>query len=195
MFKIEKYILVLVVALSLMLPFAALAQDTEVPAEPTAAETVAPTAEPTPIIVEPPPPDPVTEEPGDPPATTPENLLGQLFAVLKDGTYMVWAAAGVLVIVGMIKTIASAAGWVIEGNTAIIITLVVQVLIWITYSIANAAGQGAAYQEWYNRVIDFIRALLPLAGAIFVANWGYHKAAAQNTPIVGFKAKPKTKAA
>ncbi len=183
MFKIEKYILVLVLALTLMLPFAALAQDVEA------------TPEPTPIIVQPPPPDPVTEEPGDPPATTPENLLGQLFAVLKDGTYMVWAAAGVLVIVGMIKTIASAAGWVIEGNTAVFITLVVQVLIWITYSIANAAGQGAAYQEWYNRVIDFIRALLPLAGAIFVANWGYHKAARQNTPIVGFKAKPKTSAA
>jgi len=192
MFKIEKWILALVIILALMLPFAALAQDTPTEPAPTE-EVVTPTVEP--IIVEPPPPDPVVEEPGDPDATTPENLLGQIFALLKDGTYMVWAAAGVLVIVGLIKTLASAAGIVIEGNTAIFITLVVQVIIWLLYSVANSFGQGEAFQEWYNRVIDLIRALLPLAGAIFVANWGYHKAAAAKTPIVGFKAVKKDKAA
>lgn len=151
------------------------------------------TPAPTPVIVEPPPPDPVEEEPGDPPATTPENLLGQLFALLKDGTYIVWAAAGVLVIVGLFKIVAQAAGWTITGNTAIFIALVVQVLVWLTYSIANAAGQGAAYQEWYNRVIDFIRGLLPLAGSILAANWGYGKAKALNTPVIGYKPKAKVK--
>lgn len=174
-------------ALCVVFPFAVYGQDTPTPDAATLEPTIAPTS----VIVEPPPPVPVVEEPGDPPAVSPENLLGQLFSLLKDGTYMLWAAAGVLVIVGLIKTLASAAGFVIEGNVAVIITLVVQVLIWITYSIANAAGAGAVYQEWYNRVIDFIRALLPLAGAVFVANWGYHKAAKQNTPIVGFKAGAK----
>jgi hypothetical protein len=193
MFHIEKWILALVIILAMMLPFAALAQDTATEPAPTEETVVTSTVEP--IIVEPPPPDPVTEEPGDPPATSPENLLGQLFSLLKDSTYMVWAAAGVLVIVGLIKTLASTAGIVVEGSAAVIITLIVQVLIWLTYSIANAAGQGAAYQEWYNRVIDFVRALLPLAGAIYVANWGYHKAAAAKTPIVGFKAVKKDKAA
>lgn len=186
----KRYLLIVLLTLSIGLPVLS-AQDTPEPVPTVEMATAEPTITPTPVIVEEPPPNPVVEDPGDPPAVSPENLLGQLFALLKDSTYMIWAAAGVLVIVGLIKTLASAAGIVIEDNVAVIITLAVQVLIWITYSIANAAGQGAAYQEWYNRVIDFIRALLPLAGAIFVANWGYHKAAAQNAPIVGFKATKK----
>lgn len=185
-----RLLLIVSLILLLALPLAAFAQDVTVEPSPTLEDVVTATPSPTPVIVEPPPPDPVVEEPGDPDATTPENLLGQIFALLKDGTYMVWAAAGVLVIVGLIKVVAAAAGVVIQDAWAVLLTLVVQVAIWLVYSIANAAGQGAVFQEWYNRVIDFVRALLPLVGAILVANYGYHKAAAQNAPIVGFKAKP-----
>jgi len=186
MFQIEKWILVLVVILALMLPFAALAQDTPTEPAPTE-EVVTPTVEP--IIVEPPPPDPVTEEPGDPPATSPENLLGQLFALLKDATFIAWAAAGTVVIVGLIKVIASAAGVAITGNSAIAVTLVVQVIIWLTYSIANYFGQGEAFKTWFLYLADVARSLLPLAGAIFAGHVLYQQAAKRNVPILGYSKK------
>lgn len=167
---------------------AALAQDTPTPDTATVS-LVTPTAEP--VLVEPPPPDPVVEEPGDPPATTPENLLGQIFALLKDGTYIVWAAAGVVVIVGLLKILAGAAGWVITGNTAVFITLVVQVLIWLVYAIANYFGQGEAFKAWYLQIVDVLRSLLPLVGSIFAGHVLYTQSAKRSVPVLGYKPKPK----
>lgn len=152
------------------------------------------TATPAPVVVEAPPPDPVTEEPGDPPATTPENLLGQLFALLKDSTYMVWAAAGVVVIVGLIKVLASGINHPIQGNAAITLTLIVQVVIWLGWAIANYFGEGESFKLWYLRGVDVIRALLPLAGAIFTGQIFYQQAAKHNVPILGYKVKPRTPA-
>lgn len=169
--------------LNVAFPVSIFAQDTPTPD--TATVTLAtPTTEP--VIVEPPPPDPVVEEPGDPPATTPENLLGQIFQLLKDSTYMVWAAAGVIIIVGAIKTVAGAVGIAIEGNSAIFLTLVVQVLIWLAYAVANYFNQGEAFQAWYLKIIDVIRSLLPLFGAIFLGHLGYQAAAKRNVPIAGY---------
>ena len=181
MFKIESWIVVLVLILAFMLPFAALAQET--------------TPEPTPVIVESPPPDPVTETPGDPPATTPETLLGQLYSVLKDFTYIAWAAAGVVVIVGLLKIVLSVAGVSLTGNAAILLTLVVQVLIWLAYSVANYFGQGETFQAWYLNVVDVFRSLLPLAGALFAGHVLYTKAQAAGVPVLGFKPAPKLKPA
>lgn len=157
----------------------------------TATALAEPTITPTPVIVQPPPPDPVTEEPGDPPATTPENLLGQLFSLLKDATFIVWAAAGVIVIVGAIKTVLGAIGIRIEGNLAVIITLIVQVLIWLGYTVANYVGQGETFKAFYLQVVDVIRSLLPLFGAIFLGHIGYQAAAARKIPVLGYKAPPK----
>jgi len=178
MFKIENWIVVLVLILALLLPVAVLAQEA--------------TPEPTPVIVESPPPDEVTEEPGDPPATTPENLLGQLFALLKDGTYMVWAAAGVLIFTGLFKIGARMLGFVIEGNAAILLALVIQVLIWIGYSIANYLGQGEAFKTNYLVLADIARSLLPLAGSIALGHFGYQAFKAQGTPVLGYKPRAKT---
>ena len=169
--------------LNVVFPFSVFAQDSTA-VFPTEESFATPT--PDPVIVEPPPPDPVVEEPGDPPATTPENLLGQLFQLLKDGTYMVWAAAGVIVIVGAIKTVLGAVGIAVEGNSAIFLTLVVQVLIWLAYAVANYFNQGEAFQAWYSKIIDVIRSLLPLFGAIFLGHLGYRAAAKRNVPIAGY---------
>jgi len=175
--------------LNVVFPLGVFAQDTPTPdtiGDPVVVDVTTPTPEPTSVIVEPPPPDPVVEEPGDPPATTPENLLGQLFQLLKDGTYMIWAAAGVIIIVGAIKTVAGAVGISIEGNGAIFLTLVVQVLIWLAYAVANYFNQGEAFQAWYLKIIDVIRSLLPLFGAIFLGHLGYRAAAKRNVPIAGY---------
>jgi len=149
--------------------------------------TIEPTITPTPVIIADEPPNPIpTDDPTEPPATTPETLLGQLFALLKDGTYMLWAAAGVIVIVGAIKTLAGAVGIPIAGNSAIFVTLVVQVLIWLGYAVANYFGQGEAFKAWYQYVTDAIRSLLPLFGAIFLGHIGFQAAAKRNVPILGY---------
>lgn len=149
--------------------------------------TIEPTLTPTPVIVQDPPPNPIpTDDPTEPPATTPETLLGQLYALLKDGTYMLWAAAGVVVIVGALKTLGSVIGLRIEGNGAVILTLIVQVLIWLGYAAANYFGQGETFKAWYLQIVDAVRSLLPLFGAIFLGHIGFQAAAARNVPVIGY---------
>lgn len=190
MFK--KWFVLFIIMIFLMLPLLALAQDSVPTVEgPVVVDVTTPTAEP--VIVEPPPPDPVVEEPGDPPATTPENLLGQLFALLKDATYMVWAAAGVIVIVGAVKTVLGALGVNVQDNGAILLTLVVQVLIWLGYAVANYFGQGETFKAWYTQIVDVIRSLLPLFGAIFLGHLGYQAASKRDVPILGYYFKPDRK--
>lgn len=156
------------------------------------AATLEPTITPTPVIVEEPPPNPISDdEPAELPVTTPETLLGQLFSLLKDGTYIAWAAAGVVVIVGLLKIIASVLGVTVTGNAAIVLTLIIQVLVWLGYAIANYLNQGEAFKTGYLVVVDIARSLLPLAGAIFTGHLLYQQAAKRNVPIMGYYPKPK----
>lgn len=177
----------LVFSIALSLP--ALAQEsTEQPTLEFVTSTPAPTVEPTPVIVEPPPPNPIPDDPTEPPATTPETLLGQLYALLKDGTYIVWAAAGVLVIVGAIKSLLGIFGINIVNSAAALLALGVQVAIWLGYAVANYFGQGDTFKATYLQVIDVIRALLPLAGSIFLGHVFYKAAAKREVPVIGFRA-------
>lgn len=193
MFNLKRLALVFVLVFTLALPFIVMAQELTLEPSPTAEGTLEPTpsATPTPVIVEPPPPNPIPDDPNDPPVTTPENLLGQLYSLLKDATFMAWAAAGVIVIVGLIKIVASVAGYAIEGNVAVVITLIVQVLIWLGYAITNYFGQGEAFRAWYLALVDVARSLLPLFGAIFLGHIGYQQAAKRGVPVLGFYPKAK----
>jgi len=192
MSPLSRVVFIVALLLAVAVPTLVLAQDVTLEPTQEALVTNTPSPTPTPVIVEPPPPDPVEEEPGDPPATTPENLLGQLFALLKDSTYIVWAAAGVLLIVGLIKIALNAVGITVQDNAAILLTLIVQVIVWLGYAVANYFGQGAVFQEWYLRIADVLRSLLPLAGAIFAGHVGYQAAKKRGVPILGYKPKPKT---
>lgn len=187
MTRLYRLIVPAMIVFSMALPFVAVMQDD---ATPTVEVTLAPTVEPTPVIVEPPPPNPIPEDPTEPPATTPETLLGQLFALLKDGTYIVWAAAGVLIIVGALKTVFGLFGIGIANGAAVLLTLVVQVLVWLGYAIANYFGQGDTFKATYLQVMDVLRALLPLAGSIFLGHVGYQAARKRNVPILGYKFVP-----
>ncbi len=160
--------------------------------DPVIVDVTTPTPTPVVVVDEPPNPIPV-DDPTEPPATTPETLLGQLFALLKDATYMVWAAAGVIVIVGALKTVLSALGVLIADNTAIVITLIVQVLIWLAYAAANYFNQGEVFKAWYLQIVDVIRSLLPLFGAIFLGHIGFQAAAKRKVPVLGYNVQIKAK--
>jgi hypothetical protein len=183
--RIKTYLLLIVIVLMLTLAIPTFAQD--VTDEPAPTQEVV-TPAPTPVIVEPPPPNPIPDDPTEPPATTPETLLGQLYTLLKDGTYIIWAAAGVVVIVGLIKVLASAVGIQISGSGAMLLTLVVQVVIWLAYATANYFGQGDAFKAWYLQVVDVLRALLPLAGSIFAGQIFYKQSVKRAVPVLGFRA-------
>lgn len=142
-----------------------------------------------PVVIVDPAPEPIPDDPTEPPVTQPETLLGQFFSILKDGTYIAWAAAGVVVIVGAIKLLASLIGVNITGNGAILLTLTVQVLVWVLYATANYFGQGDAAKALYLQLVDVIRSLLPLAGSIFAGHVFYQAAAKREIPVLGFRAK------
>lgn len=190
-FRIRWVALLLAVVTFTLSTGAALAQaDTPTPdfatIEPTATIT------PTPVIVEQPPPNPIPDDiPDELPVTTPETLLGQLYSLLKDATYMVWAAAGVIVIVGFIKVLAAGAGFTLTGGGAVALTLAIQVLIWAGYAIANYFNQGEAFKVWYLYIVDAVRSLAPLFGAIFLGHVGFKAAQARGVPVAGYSAPKK----
>jgi hypothetical protein len=165
----------LIVLLLFAVPLALLAQDTPTP-EATATDP-APTE--TPVPEEPPPVEPPPEET---PVTTPSELLGQLFALLKDATYIAWASAGVVVVVGLLKMI-----FQFSGTTAVLVTLVVQVLVWLGYAFANYFGAGEAFQKDYLILVDIFRSLLPLVGSIFAGHVIYKVAAKRSVPVLGYR--------
>lgn len=127
-------------------------------------------------------PPPVEEPPEETPVTPPEELLGLLFSLIKDATYIVWASAGVVVIVGLLKTV-----FKFSGSTAVLVTLVVQVAVWLGYAIANYFGAGEVFQKNYLILVDIGRSLLPLAGAIFGSRMLYNAAAQRSVPVLGFR--------
>ncbi len=158
----------------------------------TATPDFTPTAEATEVVT-PAPTDvpPIEEPPEDTPVTEPQTLLGQIYALLADGTYILWAAAGVVIIVGLIKVVANAIGIKIEGQGAVLLTLVIQVLVWLGYAIANYFGQGETFQKNYLILVDIGRSLLPLAGSIFAGQVFYKAAAKRDTPVLGFSVNRK----
>lgn len=174
--------LIMLVMLVALLPALMLAQD--VTDEPTLVATD-PAPEPTLVVtVEPTenPPPPVEEPPEDTPVTEPQELLGLLFSLLKDATFIAWAAPGVVVVVGLAKTV-----FKFEGSLAVLITLVVQVAVWLGYAIANYFGAGETFQKGYLIFVDIGRSLLPLAGSIFVGQVIYRASAKRDVPVLGYR--------
>lgn len=185
------FLIVAVLLFAALLPPAIAQEVTETPtAEVTEPALETPTAEPTAL----PTPEPPVEPPEELPPTPPEDVLSRLLALLDNATYIVWAAAGVVIITGAIKTLAYLAGIRIEGVGAALLALAVQVIIWILYSIANALGAGEAFRTQYEIVVEVIRSLLPLVGSIFGGHVLYQAAASRRVPVLGFYPPPKYKA-
>lgn len=183
-------VLIMLVMLVAMLPVLMLAQD--VTNEPTQEFATDPAPEPTLVVTEQPteePPPPVEEPPEDTPVTEPQELLGLLFSLLKDATYVAWASAGVVVVVGLLKSI-----FQFSGTVAVLVTLVVQVAVWLGYAIANYFGAGETFQKGYLIAVDIGRSLLPLAGSIFAGQVIYKASAKRDVPIMGYRAPDKLKA-
>lgn len=186
--------ILIVLLIGLMLfPSFMLAQVTDEPSPTLEAEPTAVATDPAPVPTEEPPP-PVEEPPEETPVTEPQELLGLLFTLLKDATYIAWASAGVVVIVGLIKAVAGSVGINISGSGAVLLTLVIQVVIWLGYAIANYLNAGEAFQKGYLIAVDIGRSLLPLAGSIFAGHVIYKAAAKRAVPVLGYRANdtPKT---
>lgn len=184
-------VLIMLVMFVAMLPALMLAQDTPTAEEPTLVSTD-PAPEPTLVVTLAPteePPPPVEEPPEDTPVTEPQELLGLLFSLLKDATYIAWASAGVVVVVGLLKSV-----FQFSGTVAVLVTLVVQVAVWLGYAIANYFGAGETFQKGYLIAVDIGRSLLPLAGSIFAGQVIYKASAKRDVPIMGYRAPDKLKA-
>lgn len=173
----------LILALSLVGIGAAVAQETTETPTPEVTET--PTLEPTPVETPVPDEQPLPGE--DEPITSPGDLFEQLVQAL-GGTYIAWAAAGVLTVAALVKMAAYRFfNITIDGTRAVALSLVLQVLVWATYSIAAAAGKGDLYKQWYLAAIELARSFLPFVGALFAGQFFYDKARQYNVPLVSYK--------
>jgi hypothetical protein len=188
----SRKLLPILLILSMTLPFGMLLAQ-ESTEEPTLTVTD-PAPEPTVIVITPDPvetPPPVEEPPEETPVTEPQELLGLIFSLLKDSTFIVWAAAGVVIFVSLLKMLAQAVGITITGNNAIFLTIVVQVIVWIGYAIANFFSQGEAFKQGYLIVVDIARSLFPLFGSIFAGHVLYTQALKRGVPVLGYKPQAK----
>lgn len=186
MLRFKMLSIVLFVLLLVSVPVVMLAQ--EVTEEPTLVVTD-PAPEPTVIVVTPDPtvePPPVEEPPEETPVTPPEELLGLLFSLFKDATYIAWASAGVVIIVGLLKTV-----FQFSGQVAVFVTLATQVVVWLGYAIANYFGAGEVFQRGYLVAVDIARSLLPLVGSIFAGHVLYKAAAKRSVPVLGYRVQEK----
>lgn len=183
----KRLFILVMLALILTLAFPLTAQETTL--EPDATPTAETTPEPLPTP--PPLPDP-TPLPDEPPIATPGDILERLFAVLQ-GTYIGWAAAGTLVIVGLIKALLARFGIVAEGQGAAILAVTVQVLIWLLYNIAVFFGAAEQFRTGYLAVIEVLKSLLPFVLGLFVTNGAYQLARKQAVPLVGYRPARKPK--
>lgn len=162
----------LIALLLLALPFAALAQDAT--PEPTAAPTESPVPP-----VDNPPVDDLTEE-----ATFLENIL----RLVSDVTYIPSAAAGVIVFTSAFTLVLSKVfGFNLSGGQRMLIALTVQVVVWVAYVLLTRAGLQSQFNQWYETVVTFVQALLPLFGAVAFGHLGYEKMKEHGVPVLGFK--------
>ncbi len=154
--------------------------------EPTAVATLSSTLVPTPEVTPEPLPDGEPIPDGEPPVTSPSSFLDQLYSLLNDGTYMAWAAAATVIVVGFFKTLLGAAGISVTGSTAVLFALFIQVVIWVGYAIANYLGQGETFRTGYLTLADIARSLLPLFGAVGLGHEAYQFAHRRNWPVLGY---------
>ena len=178
------------VALMVVLPVTVFAQDvTDEPAAPT------PTLEATEVVITPvptvepePEPGPVDPPPQPAPAIPPETLFERLILLLTDLTYMPSTAAGVIILVGLVKVIAAGVfKYNITGVAAAAWALFFQVLAWIAYTVAVRLGQGENFLTGFLSITNAIQALLPLFGALVLGHIGYEYSNRHAVPVAGFK--------
>ena len=185
--KCQHLILILMLVLAFTVGFAvtAHAQAPEPTVEATTpAPDVTPTAEVTPEPTVELPPEPLPDEP---PVTTPGDILERLFVVLQ-GTYIAWAAAGVIIVTNLVKMIAAKLPvpfkFIFEGRSAVLLTTVIQVLIWLGYNVARYFGIADQFQGGYLAIIDVLKALLPLLLTFGVAHEVYSLAVRRGWPAL-----------
>jgi len=164
--------LLLLIALLAALPFAALAQDAT--AEPTAPADEPPIENPLPPVEE-----DLTEE-----ATFLETIL----RLVSDVTYIPSAAAGVIVFTSAISLVLfKVFGFALSGASRMLLALAIQVVVWVAYVLLTRAGLQTQFNQWYETVVTFVQAILPLFGAVAFGHVGYEKMKEWGVPVLGYK--------
>lgn len=144
------------------------------------------TAEATPPADQPPvenplPPveDDLTEE-----ATFLENIL----RLVSDVTYIPSAAAGVIVFTSAISLVLfKVFGFSLSGPRRMLLALAIQIVVWVAYVLLTRAGLQSQFNQWYETVVTFVQAILPLFGAVAFGHVGYEKMKEWGVPVLGYK--------
>ena len=107
------------------------------------------------------------------------EFLQNLLRLLTDVTFIPFAAAGVIVITNILKMIR------VPVNPTLL-ALLVQVVVWVAYTIARQHGVELRFQEFWDALINVIQAVLPLVGSIAAAHVGYESAKSAGVPLLGY---------
>lgn len=171
-----KRIVLIALLLVLALPFVAMAQESTAEATPPADQP--PVENPLPPV-EPAPVDDLTEE-----ATFLENIL----RLVSDVTYIPSAAAGVIVFTSAISLVLfKVFGFALSGPRRMLLALAIQIVVWVAYVLLTRAGLQSQFNQWYETVVTFVQAILPLFGAVAFGHVGYEKMKEWGVPVLGYK--------
>lgn len=132
---------------------------------------------------------PVMAQDGNPTPTDPATFIERLLLLVSDVTYIPAAAAGVVVFTSAISFLLFQLGVELSGTLRGLIALAIQVIVWVAYTLLTRAGFEAQFTQWYGAIVTIVQALLPLAGAMFLAHKGYEGSKASGVPLLGFTPK------
>ena len=118
--------------------------------------------------------------------TPPEwtGFLAGLAGLLNEVTYLAPLAPGVVVIVSALKAIAAIFKKEVNGTRAVLLSLAIQVIVWIVYQFSVKGGFDLQFQQWYDVAINVIQALFPLAVIVGSSHYVYTKT--RSVPVLGY---------
>lgn len=120
---------------------------------------------------------------------TPVEFFDMLIRGILDVTYIPWAAAGVLVVVAVVKLVLTKAN--IQFNP-VLLTIAVQVVVWVLFQVfKNQLGLEVEFQKWYMAFITILQALMGLVGSTALSHKWYEDARNAKNPILGYRGAPK----
>lgn len=112
------------------------------------------------------------------------GFLASLAGLLNEFTYLATFAPGVVVIVSALKAAAALFKKEVNGTRAVLLSLAIQVIVWIIYQVSVKGGFDLQFQQWYDVAVNVIQALLPLAVIIGSSHFVYTRT--RSVPVLGY---------
>ena len=112
--------------------------------------------------------------------------LENIIRILSDVTFVPFLAAGVIVLTSLFRFVFDKVGFKISPA---LVALTIQIVVWVVYTFAVRGGFETQFADVWASLIGIIQAILPLVMTLAAGHWGYERAKAAGSPVLGYNDK------